>query len=1122
MNALPDSLNQAAWSQFWQVTLLIVFVAAITRLSAKNRPHLAHVLWLVVLIKCVTPPLWSSPAGVFCWLARGGSILGEQSQMLHASPSDSEESLDIVPQVSVTDGGDFASLATKTDDSPVLGHPRAAPLRSTTERREPGANSMVSTHWRTAVASYAAFIWVFGFLAIATVTTVRTCFHLRMIAESDRFENAGLDALVLALRNRIGLRQKVRLCISDGRVGPAVIGLLHPTMVLPEICVKDKSPEELEPLIVHELLHVRRGDLWTGMLQIIAQAIWWFHPLVWMVNRAVSREAERCCDEETIGELGCPPSRYARSLLEVLKRKRMLIPTAAFPGVRPVEITSKRLERIMSLEQGCHKRTPWWCRFLLMLTLLVSLPGGAIVIARGDKVADEANRLPRRPAEKRSERSPSSDNAANDHTANDADSQVFVARIYSTAAILKEAHAQLGQGEEETRNRLERFVRAVFRSTRQVEDGPGSSSNVPPTAARHAQHGETASAPVNDLKWFGDEMIVRATAAQHERISTMMDSFSRFGFGELTIEVRIATIPMELMKSVNDEWKLLSPPSSIKQPARRLGFGDVDSRGGSSHSEPSAASTNAKMVVAKDVPMMFAILDQERTDDVLSRLQGHTRANIMQCPTVKLFNGQTATVEDSSHRPFVVGVVDGQPRIRVVTEGLSMQLRPRRLREGSARLDCRLTLSEIRDVEEHTFGDAEQGIAIQVPEVATTTVDTSFDLPMEKTLLLSGLYREPKESSHSPTSLDAFRRFMMRSSGGSEPDESKEAILVLFRVSETKWAHTPGKDDSTPKSSMVGQGVRSDAGLIGHVALERETANDDNRDPAVVDEKLQVSDSREQAYASEPWGLTLTECLSIGLQNSKEIRTVATSWAKAGNIIFLGPGTRANSQDDFQLHVRNYVRDIAGAYWKLCFCYRDLEATRNGRDQALSTWRSIAATPRGGSVEAEDKAQSREQYFFFRTRVKEALGRLLAAERNLRKLIGVASSDNRLIRPNQDPPTEKTVFGSDPDLAEVLEKDSTLRQRKGQAISDHGRMLAAREESSAIESAYQAGTATLDRLLDAQRRHCDAAVSYFQSRVQYALALQPVLWRSKTSSTDRGIQVDGYLRAIVAGASDAG
>ena len=54
-------MNELMFTQLWQVTLVGVVVLLITRLFAKNRPHLAHVLWVLVLLKCVTPPVFSSP-----------------------------------------------------------------------------------------------------------------------------------------------------------------------------------------------------------------------------------------------------------------------------------------------------------------------------------------------------------------------------------------------------------------------------------------------------------------------------------------------------------------------------------------------------------------------------------------------------------------------------------------------------------------------------------------------------------------------------------------------------------------------------------------------------------------------------------------------------------------------------------------------------------------------------------------------------------------------------------------------------------------------------------------------------------------------------------------------------
>ena len=85
------------------------------------------------------------------------------------------------------------------------------------------------------------------------------------------------------------------------------------------------------------------------------------------------------------------------------------------------------------------------------------------------------------------------------------------------------------------------------------------------------------------------------------------------------------------------------------------------------------------------------------------------------------------------------------------------------------------------------------------------------------------------------------------------------------------------------------------------------------------------------------------------------------------------------------------------------FAYRNLNATRAGRDSSLATWRRIYALHiaghRGG--EAENEAQSREQYFLFRSQMESALTSLFAAESDLRQIMGLAATDDRMIRPNR-------------------------------------------------------------------------------------------------------------------------
>ena len=60
--------------QIAQITTLVVIVWVATRTIARNHAHLSYVLWLVVVLKCVTPPIWSSPIGLFSWLCASDAM----------------------------------------------------------------------------------------------------------------------------------------------------------------------------------------------------------------------------------------------------------------------------------------------------------------------------------------------------------------------------------------------------------------------------------------------------------------------------------------------------------------------------------------------------------------------------------------------------------------------------------------------------------------------------------------------------------------------------------------------------------------------------------------------------------------------------------------------------------------------------------------------------------------------------------------------------------------------------------------------------------------------------------------------------------------------------------------
>ena len=170
----------------------------------------------------------------------------------------------------------------------------------------------------------------------------------------------------------------MRLCVTREPIGPLAYGWLRPTVVMPQTLAVGRSLEELEPLVAHELVHVRRGDALVALFQLVMQCLWWFHPLIWWANRRLICERERACDEEVVASLSLPPARYARGLLGVLELKQQGRWPAVTPGIRSFEINRDRLQHIMLRAGRFRRRMPlgYWLAAIAAALLLV--PGAGL------------------------------------------------------------------------------------------------------------------------------------------------------------------------------------------------------------------------------------------------------------------------------------------------------------------------------------------------------------------------------------------------------------------------------------------------------------------------------------------------------------------------------------------------------------------------------------------------------------------------------------------------------------------------------------------------------------------------------------------------------------------------
>ena len=154
---------------------------------------------------------------------------------------------------------------------------------------------------------------------------------------------------------RLGIRRVPLVRVSDEAHSSFVMGILRPILVLSRRHLV--RPDELETVVVHEVTHLRRGDMIVRCLQSVAGTLLFFWPIVAWVNRRIDRAREYVCDEWALRHGRLTASEYAWCLLQAvqpLRVQRFAYQPARMAG-SPSTI-ERRIDVILTLPRGRRRR----------------------------------------------------------------------------------------------------------------------------------------------------------------------------------------------------------------------------------------------------------------------------------------------------------------------------------------------------------------------------------------------------------------------------------------------------------------------------------------------------------------------------------------------------------------------------------------------------------------------------------------------------------------------------------------------------------------------------------------------------------------------------------------------
>ncbi len=346
MTAQLNDIAQIWWqwmgNMFWQVSLLIILITALDMVIRKWAwPQVRYALWALVFIKLIISPEWQMPTSIVSWIQP--QVEEQISFKVDMSDKIEESSVNFVPP-----------------DEDII-------IPFTTEQMS----------WK----SFALMTWLSGMFVFAFML-LRKMFKFRKMYRVD--ENSDIpdwfNELIAKTAARLRLKNIPSVIFSEDAKSPAVYGVLKPVLLLPDGYLEQLSREQAEHVLIHELCHLKRGDLLVHWFCIVVQIVYWFNPLLIWTRRQMRHVCEICCDLSVANVLREKTASYRETLLHSARElfAENMQPSLGFLGIfeEPFRLVPrlKWLEK-KSWENRKRRLAVTICTTLFMIICVMPMAG---------------------------------------------------------------------------------------------------------------------------------------------------------------------------------------------------------------------------------------------------------------------------------------------------------------------------------------------------------------------------------------------------------------------------------------------------------------------------------------------------------------------------------------------------------------------------------------------------------------------------------------------------------------------------------------------------------------------------------------------------------------------------
>lgn len=225
-----------------------------------------------------------------------------------------------------------------------------------------------------------SIIWLLGTIGLLAYTCVCNIHINQMIKKcliSTNAVNSRILNIFNACKTYLSINGTVTPLIYDGFGSPCVYGLIKPKLLVPKILAENMDERGMRYIFLHELMHLKRKDLYLNAVLIVLKAVYWFNPLFWYCFSAMHSDCEVSCDESVMLRLENKEwIEYGKTILEASRYCSGLKPSYFVVGVTNKKSnTERRILKVINFKRPSF--------LLTSLAVVVALTLGLVLLTDG-------------------------------------------------------------------------------------------------------------------------------------------------------------------------------------------------------------------------------------------------------------------------------------------------------------------------------------------------------------------------------------------------------------------------------------------------------------------------------------------------------------------------------------------------------------------------------------------------------------------------------------------------------------------------------------------------------------------------------------------------------------------